>query len=155
MDVGLALDREREKAETFVLAGLLHHHPIPVKRPDWYHQAWFERVTGRAFEQTEALEDSQQFMAWLQGRRIGLVLHGHKHIPRVDTHDGITVVGCGSTVGKVQTTIPGTTYMSVNVVTVDSERGLISCRLRVERLPGAGLVSEEPHEAVSRTRILN
>ncbi|WP_439396698.1 metallophosphoesterase family protein [Bradyrhizobium sp. PMVTL-01] len=148
LDVGQALDRQREKAQNYVLAGLLHHHPIPVERPDWYRQDWFERLLGKTFEKTDALENSEQFMSWLRARCIRLVLHGHKHIPRVEVHDGITVVGCGSTVGKVNTTEPGTTYMSINVVTIDNARGRISCRLRAERIPGGGLNSMLQHEAI-------
>ena len=148
MDVGVSLDRDREKAESFVLAGMLHHHPIPVDRPAWYRQDWFERFLGKAFEKTDALENSEQFLAWLRARRIGLVLHGHKHIPRVDMHHDMMVVGCGSSVGKVQTQEEGTTYMSMNVVTIDAARGRISCRLRAERIPGGGLLADEQHETI-------
>jgi hypothetical protein len=151
MDVGLALDREREKARNFALGGLLHHHPIPVDRPDWYHQSWYERLLGSAFEKTEALEDAEQFLPWLHARRIGLVLHGHKHIPRVQLYNGITVIGCGSTVGKVSVKEPGTTFMSMNVVTVDAGTKRISCRLRAERIPGAGFNADVVHEAVMNT----
>ena len=80
MDVGLSLDRDRQRTEGYVVASVLHHHPIPVERPSWYRQEWFERFLGRAFEKTDDLENAEQFLKWLQARQIGLVLHGHKHI---------------------------------------------------------------------------
>jgi 3',5'-cyclic AMP phosphodiesterase CpdA len=153
LDVGQALDRSPEFAREFVLGALLHHHPIPVERPTWYHQPWYERFLGRSFEKTESLESSEEFISWLQARKIGLVLHGHKHIPRVETHEEMTIVGCGSTVGKVETYRPGTTYMSMNVVTVDAPRGRISCRLRAERIPGGGMTSDEQHEAILNSKV--
>lgn len=148
MDVGVSLDRDRERTESYVVASVLHHHPIPVERPPWYRQEWFERFLGRAFEKTDDLENAEQFLEWLRARGIGLVLHGHKHIPRVDMHKELMVVGCGSTVGKVQTQEEGTTYMSMNVVTIDVARGRVSCRLRAERIPGGGFLAEEQHEAI-------
>ncbi|MBV6321166.1 hypothetical protein [Duganella violaceipulchra] len=43
-------------------------------------------------------------MTWCAGRQVGLVLHGHKHIPHLATVQPmhgreVTVVGCGSSVG--------------------------------------------------------
>jgi hypothetical protein len=153
IDVGVALDRDRDKANSYVLAGLVHHHPIPVERPAWYRQSWFERFLGRAFEKTDALENASEFVGWLRARRIGLVLHGHKHIPRVDDEEGMTVVGCGSTVGKVETQTPGTTYMSMNVVTIDAARGRLSCRLLAERIPGGGMNADVQHEVLFRAPV--
>ena len=98
--------------------------------------------------------DAEQFLPWLHARRIGLVLHGHKHIPRVQLHNGITIVGCGSTVGKVSVREPGTTFMSMNVVTVDAAARKISCRLRAERIPGGGFNADVVHEAVMTTNAL-
>lgn len=146
MDVGMSLDERRNKAD--VIAALLHHHPVPVELPAWYRQEWWERFLGGAYERTEALENSDQFLTWLRARRIGLILHGHKHIPRVDTLGNLMVVGCGSSVGKVKTQEQGGTYMSINIVTIDVGRGRLSCRLRAERIPGGGLTAEEQHEAI-------
>jgi len=148
MDVGQALDREREKAQTYVLASALHHHPLPVERPPWYRQEWYDRFLGGTFEKTVELEQSRQFLAWLRQRRISLTLHGHKHIPRMDEHDQMMLVGCGSSVGKVRMQEPGTSYMSVNVVTIDAARRRMSCRLMAERIPGAGMTAQDQCEVV-------
>jgi hypothetical protein len=153
LDVGQSLDRNPEHSRSFVLGALVHHHPIPVERPAWYQHSWYERLLGRSFERTESLERSDEFLRWLQARNIGLVLHGHKHIPRVDKHDAMTIVGCGSTVGKVDTATPGTTYMSLNVVTIDALRGRLSCRLRAERIPGGGMTADEHHESILNSKV--
>ena len=155
LDVGQALDRSPDKAKSYVLGALLHHHPIPVERPSWYHQPWYERFLGKSFEKTEALDNADDLLRWLQARNIGLILHGHKHIPRVEMHEQMMVVGCGSTVGKVETQEAGTTYMSMNVVTVDSARGRLSCRLRAERIPGGGMTADEQHEAILTAKVFH
>ena len=159
-EVGNALDTEREKSRRYALIALLHHHPIPVERPTWYVQPWYERLLGKSFEKTDELEDSQLFLEWISQRNIAAVLHGHKHIPRVTTHGDIPIVGCGSTVGQVPSDDKGRTYMSINVISIDKDSGRISCRLRGERIPGAGLDAGESHEliyqgAMPRTRARN
>ncbi len=150
IDVGNALDQEGRERSRFARVGLLHHHPTPVDRPDWYHQPIWERLMGGAFQATEDLEDARTFLDWAKARQFAALLHGHKHIPRVDATQGIVIVGCGSSVGKVQTPDAGRTYMSVNVVTIDTGTGKISCRLRAERIPGAGLETAETHELLYR-----
>lgn len=150
-NVGNAIDQQREKAASFTMLALVHHHPIPVEIPSWYRRKWYERFLGSYFEKTESLEDADIFLNWLGSRQIPAVLHGHKHIPRFDMHGDLAVIGCGSTVGKVDTAVPGETFMSLNVVTVDRARGLIGCRLRAERIPGAGLGADESHELVMKT----
>lgn len=149
--VGNALDEHPDKASRYTIIGVLHHHPIPVERPSWYKRVWYERLLGAAFEKTEALEDAEAFLAWLRIRAVAAVLHGHKHIPRFDRHNEIAVVGCGSTVGKVDTATKGHTYMSLNVITVDRSQNLLGCRLRAERIPGAGLEAVESHEIVLKS----
>lgn len=149
--VGNALDKEQEKASKFTIIGLIHHHPIAVVKPGWYRSSWYERFLGTAFEKTEVLEDAKLFLEWLKAREVKAVLHGHKHIPRFDKHGEIAVIGCGSTVGKVDTKERGHTFMSLNVLTVDNSQNLIGCRLRAERIPGAGLEAVESHELVLKS----
>jgi predicted phosphodiesterase len=79
------------------------------------------------------------------------LLHGHKHIPRATVHDGTAIVGCGSSVGKVGTR-DGQPYMSINVVSVDGKERRVTSRLLAERIPGGGLVEQQRHELVLRTR---
>lgn len=153
-NVGNALDEQPNKRH-YLTVGVLHHHPIPVERPDWYARSWYERILGDGFERTEQLEDAELFLRWLEKRGIPVALHGHKHIPRFDRHGGIAIVGCGSTVGKVNTAVQGETFMSLNIVELDRSRNMLSCRLRAERIPGAGLESISSHELILRTPLVS
>ena len=54
------------------------------------------------------MDDAESFLKWFAGRRVGLILHGHKHVARyrperITRADGtqvsITTVGCGTTLG--------------------------------------------------------
>ena len=151
--VGDALDRQLRNNANATVVAALHHHPIPVEIPDWYKKKWYERVLGGWFEKTECLEDSELMNAWFERRGVSAVLHGHKHIPRFDSTLGFAVIGCGSTVGKVHTVTKGQTYMSINIVTIDRARKKLSCRLRAERITGAGLEKSKPHEIALRAEL--
>lgn len=150
--VGNALDQYPDKSD-FTLVAALHHHPLPVERPDWYRQQWYEKFLGNWFETTESLEDANVFLRWLETRKTSAVLHGHKHIPRFDSHKNMAVIGCGSSVGKVDTKDPSQTFISFNVVTIDRANRSLSCRLLAERIPGAGVEGGESHEMVLRSAL--
>src|ERR1051326_2056115 len=107
-DVGDALDRHKEKSSDYAVVALLHHHPVPVEIPKWYRSAWYERI-GSVNKKTQDLLDAAVFLGWVQARRITAVLHGHKHIPRFTSHKGTSIIGCGSSVGKVDTVERGQT----------------------------------------------
>jgi hypothetical protein len=98
---------------------------------------------------TVALEDGDEFVEFVESRRFGAVLHGHKHIPRIAvTPNGkIPVFGCGSSVGKVETN-DRKPYLSVNVLSFEPESRRITCRLLAERMPGAGLFEDSRHEVI-------
>lgn len=150
MDLGSELDR-KEKLREFQLVAMLHHHPVHVHIPEWYAQPFYERVLGSAFTKTDELEDADAFLNFAEERSIAAILHGHKHIPQATKARGsIPVFGCGSSVGKVSTT-DGGTYISLNIVTVDSRSRMVVGRLLAERIPGGGLVEQRRHEVVLRT----
>lgn len=146
--IGNELDRHRNWRD-YALLSVLHHHPIPVERPNWYLQDLVERMMGKWFEATEALEDAASFMRFSQRRGVTAILHGHKHIPRMDLcpETRIPVIGCGSTVGKVPTR-DRSTYMSINVISIDTSSSSMSARLLAERIPGEGLTEQKRHEAI-------
>lgn len=111
--------RRREQLRDYFNIALVHHHPV-----DYGSQptALYERIlAGMGFDdQLIAFEKSEDFLKWCVGRNIGLVLHGHKHIPHLATarpnrrSDGeVTVVGCGSSVGA------GGKPMCYDVVTIE------------------------------------
>lgn len=145
--VGNSLDKQPQKTKEYTLLAALHHHPIPVSRPDWYQERWYEKLLGqRIFEETGILKDSAHFLKWCEERNIRAILHGHKHIPRCDKHGNCLVIGCGSTIGKVETQVKFETFISLNVINVDNGTKKITCRLLAERVPGGGLSSTETHE---------
>ncbi|HVM60957.1 MAG TPA: metallophosphoesterase [Verrucomicrobiae bacterium] len=148
IDIGNEIERKQDW-KSYSMLGLLHHHPIPVVKPAWRVQPFYERVLGSVFEKTVALKDAKAFLEFAEQRRMAAVLHGHKHIPRIDFHGDkrLPIIGCGSTVGKVATVNAGT-YMSINVISCDTTRRRLSARLLAERIPGGGLVQEKTHEIV-------
>ncbi len=151
LDLGSEIDR-KENSNDYTLIGLLHHHPVPVSNPNWLRVPFYQKWLGKLFERTVELRDSPEFCEFAIHRAMAAILHGHKHIPRVDKlgrRSNIPVFGCGSTVGKVLTKGRGT-YMSINIVSIDNATGQLSGRLLVERIPGAGLVEEKRHERVFR-----
>jgi len=148
LDMGSNLDTKCRGNHDYVAIAALHHHPIPVKIPDWYARPFYERVLGPFFEKTEELEDATTFLSFIEERRFAAVLHGHKHIPRLDsTSSGIPVIGCGSTVGKVRTRDQGT-FMSINLLTLNAATRVLSARLLAERVAGGGLGQYKAHEIV-------
>jgi Calcineurin-like phosphoesterase len=148
LDMGSSLDAKCRGRQECVVLAAVHHHPIPVELPDWYARPFYERVIGGFSERTDELEDSDQFISFVEERRFAAVLHGHKHIPRLDpTPGGIPVIGCGSSVGKVRTRDKGT-FMSINLLTLNTATRTLSARLMAERVAGGGLGQYKAHEIV-------
>lgn len=127
--------QRRKQVHDYFNIALVHHHPVNYdSRPT----ALYERILARlgGDDRFIAFEESEDFVKWCAGRRVGLVLHGHKHIPHLATvqpaqgQDGeVTMVGCGSSVGAegkpmcydVVTIEPGTKRWSVSFY--QDERG--------------------------------
>ena len=61
-DNGSDLDGKKN-AEGYSLLAVLRHHPIPVDKPEWYAQPFYERLLGRWFERTDDLEDADLFLS--------------------------------------------------------------------------------------------
>lgn len=95
----------RKRVRDYFNIALVHHHPVNYgSQPT----ALYERILARigAADRFISFEESEAFLKWCVGRQVGLVLHGHKHVPHLATvqptrgDDGeVTVVGCGSSVG--------------------------------------------------------
>ena len=85
------------------------------------------------------LVDADIFLQWIESRNIKVVLHGHKHIPRIQKHNDITVIGAGSSTGSINHKETGKTYLSYNLIKYDNELNRpISCTIIVEEILGAG-----------------
>jgi hypothetical protein len=148
LDMGSKLDTKCRKQKDYMVIAAVHHHPMPVDVPNWYARPFYERILGNTFDKTEELEDAQDFIAFVEQRHCAAILHGHKHIPRIDhTPQGIPVIGCGSTVGKVKTH-DKRPFMSINLLTIDTATKKLSARLLAERIPGAGTVEYLTHEII-------
>ena len=148
LDMGSALDAKCRKDRDYLVIAALHHHPISVDVPDWYARPFYERILGSAFEKTDELEDASAFVEFAEARQVAAILHGHKHIPRLDaTRGGIPVIGCGSSVGKVNT-VDRRPFMSINLLTINRSTGKLSARLLAERIAGGGLSEYRSHEII-------
>ncbi|MDA9483442.1 hypothetical protein XI07_15760 [Bradyrhizobium sp. CCBAU 11445] len=140
--IGSKID-QKKSAEEFLMIALLHHHPIPVPRPDWYPLPLSERMFGKWMAKTVELRDAETFKGFVRDREFAAVLHGHEHIPRlgnIATSDprGIAVVGCGSSVGKVATNT-GEIYASVNIISINRKTSQMTARLAAQRIVGGKL----------------
>jgi hypothetical protein len=76
-------------------------------------------------------------LLWCRRNKIRIVMHGHKHIPRPPTPGDVPILGCGSSVGAVESD-QFDTVLSINLVTIDENSQSASCRLIVEYKIGHG-----------------
>jgi 3',5'-cyclic AMP phosphodiesterase CpdA len=120
---------------------LVHHHPYP-----YMPEKEVSIVDPRSWPGREtfvALKGADQFLGWCAGRGVSLILHGHKHIPRLVTDwvsDGsspslITTVGCGASLGANGRRI------SFNVVDWHPDSGSWSVDFQIDRGDGQGFRS--------------
>lgn len=139
MAVGNEMDAV-PNSKNYTYITLVHHHPKIIENPGWYKRDWIEKVLGKAgFEKTMRMIDADEFLKWNKARKIDLILHGHKHIPTVHDHDGITIVAAGSATGKVAHVEKDKTYLSYNVIKFDLDtRKPVSCTILAEEILGGG-----------------
>jgi len=139
MDIGNEIDAIKNRNEfTFIV--ILHHHPIEIENPEWYSRDWYEALIGRNnFDKTMKLVDSELFLDWVQTRGIKYILHGHKHIPKIQKHKDITIIAAGSSSGSVRHKEKGKTYLTYNLIKYDIDKKTpVSCSIIVEEILGAG-----------------
>lgn len=80
-EMGNLLDNV-ENLESYLLIAVLHHHLLPIPKPNYYDQKWFEKILPSNFmDMSLKLLDADLFFEWLRRRNVRIVLHGHKHIP--------------------------------------------------------------------------
>ncbi len=92
--------------QDYMLIALVHHHPLPFEASREeiakYIQEW-------ALESMFiGMEEGEEFVRWCGRRGVDLILHGHKHRPRLRDESvlvpsgrtkHVTVVGCGTSLG--------------------------------------------------------
>ena len=126
-----------ENIENYLLIAVMHHHLVPILRPEHYDDRWFRRIIPRSvFDETLKLNDADVFMGWLTCRNVRFVLHGHKHIPFQAEHNGIQIISCGSSTGQIVHKERGKTYISYNLIKISEDA--VTCTLFVEDILGAG-----------------
>ena len=142
MNIGNEIDSIPDK-ENLTFIGLLHHHPKEIENPEWYARDWYEVFLGKAkFEKTMKLIDADIFLEWIENRGIKLIMHGHKHIPKIHTHNDITIAAAGSSTGKIKHVETGKTFLTYNLIKYDIEdRRPISCTIIAEEILGSGTKS--------------
>jgi 3',5'-cyclic AMP phosphodiesterase CpdA len=129
----------------YLKVALVHHHPYPYvpdkETPIIDPRGWVGRESFIEFR------DSGRFLSWCASRGVGLILHGHKHIPRLivdqvldESSDGaayrqLTTVGCGSTLGA------NGSAMSFNIIEWDPESSSWSTQFMIDRGDGSGFRS--------------
>ncbi|MER6958572.1 metallophosphoesterase [Streptomyces sp. NPDC000618] len=95
------------KLDGYLKVAIVHHHPYPYGTENEVSILDPRGWVGR--EEFIEMRDARQFLSWCAGRDIGLILHGHKHVPRLivenvstgypGDHRKVTTVGCGSSLG--------------------------------------------------------
>ncbi|WP_346137943.1 metallophosphoesterase [Streptomyces coeruleofuscus] len=114
---------------------LVHHHPYPY--PSQADERIVNPLVWRGHEKFVALEGAAQFLEWCASRHISLILHGHKHIPRlivdaveIDGGNGgrqrIITAGCGSSMAI------HSRQMSFNVIDWNPELNTWSVKFRID-----------------------
>lgn len=90
---------------------LIHHHPYSFKAAAETRIQKALDAVGLDEERFLRMDDADQFLSWCVGRRIPLILHGHKHLARhvtdrIEWKNGkenvwrdVTAVGCGTSLG--------------------------------------------------------
>lgn len=101
----------RPALRDYLAVALVHHHPFSFEtESETFIQKGLERI-GLNDEYFLRMENADQFLNWCAKRKISVILHGHKHIPRyvskrinVTENDKrisrvVTAVGCGTSLG--------------------------------------------------------
>jgi 3',5'-cyclic AMP phosphodiesterase CpdA len=99
---------KRPRIDSYIKVAVLHHHPFPYEPSEERRPVSRGfRLLGRGAEAFVGMEDSESFLQWCAERGVSLMMHGHKHIPRLRTESRsarpgnvmLTAVGCGASLG--------------------------------------------------------
>jgi hypothetical protein len=139
MEIGNEIDAIKDN-DSYTYIALLHHHPMEIENPSWRAKEWYESLLGsKNFEKTMRLVDADLFLEWIKKRGIKYILHGHKHIPKIQKHDNVTVIAAGSTTGSVKHQEKGKTFLSYNLIKYDIDNQQpVSVSIIAEEIIGAG-----------------
>lgn len=123
----------------YLLIAVMHHHLIPIPHPDFYNKKWYEKIIPRdLWEKSLRLRDAKLFEEWLRQRNVKYLLHGHKHIQFTKNYEGIQIIACGSSTGKINHINKNKTYISYNLLKINNNN--ITCSLFAEEILGGGAI---------------
>lgn len=133
--------------DEYLKVAVLHHHPYP-----WGSQGEPSLLDGIVKpENFVEMVEGRVFMEWCAGRGVSLVLHGHKHVPRLihdrinvgDRDSELTTVACGTSLGA------NGRPLSYNIVDWNPDSQAWSIDFKVDRGDGQGFrsVLVETHSA--------
>lgn len=92
----------------YLSVALIHHYPYSFKAAAETRIQKALDAVGLDEERFLRMDDADQFLTWCVGRKIPLILHGHKHVARHVTDQiewkekvwrDVSAVGCGTSLG--------------------------------------------------------
>jgi len=103
--------------EGYKMVAILHHNIKAIPNPSQQESKWHKKLIPLDVRNVVyKLRDSKVFIEWLYEKKVKLILHGHRHVPFIDESDGIMIIACGSSTGKVTGIEPIDTYLSYNLL---------------------------------------
>ena len=137
MDEMRNLIDEVDNIDEYLLVAVLHHHLVPIERPNILKRGFLDYILPEAVqEKTVELRDKDEFILWLKEHNVKLVLHGHKHIPFMTEIDGITIVGCGSSTGMKKSEITKKSYLTYDLIRICGSS--FTCAFIADDVSGVG-----------------
>lgn len=144
MAVATEFDAKNAKGrfDGFLRVALVHHHPYPY--PARREQSILDPTSWPGREKLIGMKESERFLAWCASRGVSLILHGHRHIPRlindvitdgVPAPQHIATVGCGTSTGA------NGGKLSFNIVEWSSQDRSWTVDFQVDPGNGAGFYS--------------
>lgn len=138
------VDNVRGRFDGYLRVALLHHHPYPYLGDHQREQPIIDPRNWKGHEKFVGMDEGDDFLSWCAGRGVSLILHGHKHRPRLVVEDlpsidgrkqMICTAGCGTSLGA------NGSPLSYNIVewNPDSQRWTVD--FRQSRADGRGFQS--------------
>ncbi|MEV6193602.1 metallophosphoesterase [Streptomyces sp. NPDC051920] len=163
VDVATRYDTARQVAsfDDCLRIAVLHHHPYPYPLDGEVPVIGFgtegreRRLGGMLRERLLEMEDAERFLEWCAARDVSLVLHGHRHRPRlisdrIPTGDkarpshSLLTVGCGASLGA------GGGPLSFNVIDWNQKTGGWTVDFQVSANDARGFRSAVVQEVTGR-----
>lgn len=149
----MATDFENERIANPALIhyhpiALIHHHPFSFETAQETKLQKALAFFGYSDERFLRMLDAQKFLVWCAKRRIPLILHGHKHVPRhinqeISFSQGkqkisreVTAIGCGSSLGAENSP------MSYDILRWNPSTGRWSIAFFADTNDGSGFIEQ-------------